>query len=573
MRLSHLFGSTLRDAPANADAASDRLLIRAGFIRRPAQVFSSYLPLGRRTLNKIESILRQEMNAIGGQEVGLPLIHSNEIRVTSGHPPSIEPEKTYEEIVADLCRTEIRSYRQLPRLLYQIETRFCDDARPRAGLMHVRGFRTMDSYCLDGDENGLEQQYRALYQACFNIFHRCGLPVVAARSDPGMWVGSQAHVFAYLTPVGGDTFILCAQCGYAADGGAACFAKPASPAEDLKPIEKVATPGCKTIEALANLLGMPKRKTAKAVFLMAAFHESEGEREEFLCAIVRGDMEVSETKLAKAAGAFRLRPATDEEIRATGAVPGYASPIGLRGVRVIVDDGIVSSPNLVAGANEEGYHLLNTNIFRDYEPTTVSDIAAARDGDPCPLCGRDLRTSRGAEIGRIAKIGTCYSEACGATYLTADGEQKPIVMGFCGIDTAGLLACIAEEHHDDKGLIWPVTVAPYDAYLVSLGQAEAADRIYGELRQAGVEVLYDDRQESPGVKFNDADLIGLPIRITVSAKSLAQGGVEMKRRNQPEKEIVPEASLIERLRTELQSLMDGISSKVAEIPLLIQDKR
>jgi prolyl-tRNA synthetase len=279
--------------------------------------------------------------------------------------------------------------------------------------------------------------------------------------------------------------------------------------------------------------------------MVAGHKQATGEHEEFICALVRGDMEVNETKLANAARADWLRPATDEEICAKGAVPGYASPIGLRGIQVIVDDGITASPNLVAGANDEGYHLLNTNIVRDYEPTMLADIAAAGDGDACPQCRQELYASRGVEVGNIFKLGTRYSAAVGAMYLTADGAQKPIVMGSYGIGSGRLLACIAEEHHDDKGLMWPVAVAPYDVHLVSLGQADASDRVYEALQQARVEVLYDDREESPGVKFNDADLIGIPIRITVSARSLAKGGVEIKRRDQSKTEIVAEASLVQ----------------------------
>jgi prolyl-tRNA synthetase len=334
----------------------------------------------------------------------------------------------------------------------------------------------------------------------------------------------------------------------------------------MKPVEKVATPGCKTIEALANWLNVPKRKTAKAVFMIAGYPGETGEHEDLICAIVRGDMEVNETKLANAARAVWLRPATEEEIRATGAVPGYGSPIGLRGIQVIVDDVISASPNLVAGANDVGYHLLNTNIVRDYQPTVIADIAAAGDGDACFQCGDRLATSRGVEVGNIFKLGTRYSAAIGAMYLAADGSQKPIVMGSYGIGSGRLLACVAEEHHDDKGLVWPISVAPYDVHLISLGRPEAADRIYEALREARTEVLYDDRDESPGVKFNDADLIGIPIRITVSARSLAKGGVEMKRRDQSETEIVPESSLIARLQTEIRVMQDTILSKVVDIP-------
>jgi len=570
----------LRESPANIDAVSHQLLVRAGFIRQLGQGLFSYLPLARRSLTKIENILRNEMNAIGAQEMTMPVAHPAEVWQATGRWYSVGAEMarfrdrkdrdmvlamTHEEVVADLCKTEIRSYRQLPQLVYHIQTKFRDDPRPRAGLIRVREFTMKDSYSLDLDEAGLDRQYRAHFQAYFNIFNRCDLSVIAVSSDVGMMGGSLAHEYIYLTPIGEDTLVLCDHCGYAANRQIASFAKPAAPAEDPKPVERVATPGCKTIDALANLLDLPKRKTAKVVF-MTAGHEETGELEEFLIAVVRGDMEVNETKLANAVGANWLRPATDEEIRAAGAIPGYASPIGLHGVKVIVDDAVCASPNLVGGANEEGYHLRNTNIPRDYQPTIIADIAAAGDGDACLRCGKSLRTSRGVEVGNIFKLGTRYSSTVGAMYLAADGTQKPIVMGSYGIGSGRLLACIAEEHHDEKGLIWPITVAPYTVHLVSLGQTEAADRVYEALLKSEIEVFYDDREESPGVKFNDADLIGIPIRITVSSRSLAKGGVEMKRRDQSKTEIVAEASLAERLKQEIQSLLDSIASKIVEVP-------
>ncbi len=583
MRLSHHFGSTLREPPANVEAISHQLLVRAGFIRQLGQGLFSYLPLAKRSLTKIENILREEMNAIGGQEMTMPVTHPAEVWQATGRWYSIGPEMarfkdrkerdmvlamTHEEVVTDLCKTEIRSYRQLPQLVYHIQTKFRDDPRPRAGLIRVREFTMKDSYSLDVDEAGLDKQYRAHYQAYFNIFNRCDLPAIAVGSDVGMMGGSLAHEYMYLTPIGEDTLVLCRQCGYAANRQIAKFAKSIPAAEYMLPIEKVATPDCKSIEALANLLNIPKGKTAKAVFMIAG-HEEEGHtREEFLFAVVRGDMEVNETKLANVAKADWLRPATEDEIRDVGATPGYASPIGLKNarMRVIVDDAVPSSPNLVAGANDAGYHLLNTNIGRDYEATIVADIAAAGDGDACINCGQPLYTSRGVEVGNIFKLGTRYSAAINATYFDADGVQKPIVMGSYGIGSGRLLACIAEEHHDDKGLIWPITVAPYHVHLVSLGQTEVADRVYDTLLKADVEVLYDDREESPGVKFNDADLIGIPLRVTVAAKSLAKGGVELKRRDQPKPEIVAEADLVVRVQGEIEALLDAIKAKVVEMP-------
>jgi len=581
LRLSHHFGSTLREPPTNVEAISHQLLVRAGFIRQLGQGLFSYLPLAKRSLTKIENILRDEMNVIGGQEMTMPVAHPAEVWQATGRWYSIGPEMarfkdrkerdmvlamTHEEVVADLCKTEIRSYRQLPQLVYHIQTKFRDDPRPRAGLIRVREFTMKDSYSLDTDEAGLDKQYRAHYQAYFNIFHRCDLPTIAVGSDVGMMGGSLAHEYMYLTPIGEDTLVLCRHCGYAANRQIAKFAKSIPAAEELQPIEKVATPDCKSIEALANLLNIPKSKTAKAVFIIAGHEEEGGTREEFVFAVVRGDMEVNETKLANVAKADWLRPATEEQILDVGATPGYASPIGLKNVTVIVDDAVPSSPNLVAGANDTGYHLLNTNLGRDYEATIIADIAAASDGDACLNCGQPLYISRGVEVGNIFKLGTRYSAAINATYFDADGVQKPIVMGSYGIGSGRLLACIAEEHHDDKGLIWPITVAPYHVHLVSLGQAEAADRVYETLLKAGIEVLYDDREESPGVKFNDADLIGIPLRVTVAAKSLAKGGVEVKRRDQPKPEIVAEADLVARVHAEIKTLLDAIATKVVEVP-------
>lgn len=585
MRLSHHFGITLREAPSGTEATSHQLLLRAGYIRQLGQGLFSYLPLARRSLTKIENIFREEMNAIGGQEMTMPVAHPAEIWKATGRYFSIGPEMarfkdrkdremvlamTHEEVVADLCKTEIKSYKQLPQLIYHIQTKFRDDPRPRAGLIRVREFTMKDSYSLDADDAGLDKQYRAHYQAYFNIFNRCGVPAIAVRSDVGMMGGSLAHEYMYLTPVGEDTLVLCRHCGYAANRQIARFAKKANPPEELKLIEKVSTPNTKTIDALAEWLRVPKSKTAKAVFMIAGFEEEKRTREEFLFVVIRGDMEVNETKLANAVKADWLRPATDDEIRATGATPGYASPIGLQNVRVVVDDAVPASPNLVAGANEEGYHLLNTNTPRDYTAEIIADIAAASDGDACINCGQALYTARGVEVGNIFKLGTRYTAAIGANYLAADGTEKPIVMGSYGIGSGRLLACAAEEHHDDKGLILPITIAPYHVHLVVLGNDASvngiAERVYQSLNDAGIEVLYDDRAISAGEKFADADLIGVPIRLTVSPKALQAGGIEMKRRDRAEKEIVAEAGLIARLQNEIKTMLDEISAQVVPVP-------
>ena len=573
MRMSGLFGSTLREAPAGTEAASHQLLLRAGFIRPLGQGLFSYLPLARRSLTKLENILREEMNAIGGQEMTMPVAQPAEIWKTTGRWASIGPELarfrdrrdrdmvlalSHEEVVADLCRTEIRSYRQLPRLVYHIQTKFRDDPRPRAGLIRVREFTMKDSYSLDADEEGLEKQYQAHYEAYFRIFRRFGLEVIAVGSDVGMMGGSGAHEYMYLSPVGEDTLVLCAACGYAANRQIARFRKPVAAAEEALPLQRVATPGARNIQELAEQLGVPPSKTAKVVFMMA----DQGDVERLVLAVVRGDLEVNETKLAHAVGARDLRPATEAEIRAVGAVPGYASPIGLHdldNVLVVLDDSVTSSPNLAAGANEEGWHYRDSNVPRDYTSEHVMDIANVRAGDACPSCGAPLHLERGVEVGNIFKLGTRYSKPVGASFLDAAGNEQPVVMGSYGIGVGRALACVAEQHHDDRGLCWPVAVAPYQVHLVGLRGsdavvAEAAERIYQQLEAAGVEVLYDDRDEPPGVQFADADLIGVPLRLTVSGRSLSKGGIELKPRTSAELRIVPEVELLAAVRAELARL-------------------
>jgi prolyl-tRNA synthetase len=586
MKLSHSFGTTLRETPSGTEAASHQLLLRAGFIRQLGQGLFCNLPLAKRSLTKIENIIRSEINAIGGQEMSMPVVHPADVWRTSGRWHSVGPElarfqdrqmrdmvlaMTHEEVVAYLCESEIKSYRQLPQLVYHIQTKFRDDPRPRAGLIRVREFTMKDSYSLDLDEAGLDKQYRAHYQAYFNIFHRCGIPVIAVGSDVGMMGGSFAHEYMYLTPLGEDTLLLCSNCGYAANRQIATFGKPMAPLDAPRAIKEIATPGVKTIEGLAALLDIPKSQTAKAVFLIAGYEQADATRQEFVFAVIRGDMELNETKLINAMHANWLRPATEDEIRAIGAVPGFASPIGLNNVKVVVDDAIPASPNLVAGANQADLHFLNTNVPRDYTPTLITDLAAAGEGDACINCGKPLRAVRGVEVGNIFKLGTRYSEAFKAFYLAADGSQKPIVMGSYGIGSGRLLACVAEQHHDAHGLSWPITVAPYHVQLVCLpGKnpqiAEQGEKLYQSLLAAGVEVLYDDRDESPGVKFADADLIGLPLRLTVSQKSLAQGGVELKHRDSTTLAIIASPDVVTRVKAEIQKLLNGIDSTLVDIP-------
>ena len=573
MRLSRLFSQTRREVPVEAEIASHQLLLRAGFIRPLGAGIFTYLPLAQRSLHRIATIMREEINAIGGQEVCMPVIHPAEVWQATGRWQSIGSEMgrfkdksghdmvlamTHEEVVADLVRNEVHSYRQLPQLIYHIQTKWRDDPRPRAGLIRAREFTMLDSYSLDKDEEGLDVQYQAHYHAYQRIFDRCGVPVAAIQSDVGMMGGQLAHEFMYLTPIGEDTIMFCSGCQYAANRQVARFSKPAPAEETALPIEKVSTPNTSTIADLSRLLNIPPSKTAKAVFYIATLTTGEEQKDRFVFALLRGDMELNETKLANAVKANALRPAMEEEICSVGAEPGFASPLGIRNALVVVDDLIPVSPNLVAGANQVGFHLRNVNYGRDYQAEIVADIASADDGAACPQCGHAMNSQRGVEVGNIFKLGTRYSQSTGCTFSDENGKEKLVIMGSYGIGLGRLLACIAEEHHDDKGLQWPASISPYPLHLLTLfGKdspvREKADSVYEMLTSSGFEPLFDDRQESPGVKFNDADLIGLPIRLTLSEKSLALGGLELKLRNSAEKTIIPIADVIDQVRTLLKS--------------------
>ena len=575
MRMSHLFSQTLRQAPSDSEVASHQLLVRAGFIRQLGAGIFSYLPLAYRSLTRIMNIMREEINAIGGQEICMPVVQPADIWKESGRYYQIGSEMgrmkdksdhdmilamTHEEVVADLARGLIRSYRQLPSLVYHLQTKWRDDPRPRAGLIRVREFTMLDSYSLDADWEGLDRQYQAHYEAYFRIFNRCGLSVVAVLADTGMMGGKMAHEYMYLTPIGEDSLLFCDACGYSANRQVAKARKIAAAPEAMLPIEKVATPECSSIADLAAFLKIPASKTAKAVFFMADIQdEAEAIKKELLFCVVRGDMEVNETKISNLVKAKDLRPATDEEIARIGAVPGYASPVGLKNARVIVDELIPQSANLVSGANEKGYHLLNVNYGRDFSATEVADITSAAEGDGCEKCGSPYRLSRGVEVGNIFKLGTRYTDALGCTFTDENRQEKPIIMGSYGIGVGRLLACVAEEHHDDKGLIWPVGIAPYPVHIVVLpGKDMDVTPVLNDLERAlidaGLEPLVDDRQDTAGVKFNDADLIGLPVRVTVSERALKNHGVEIKLRSGGESRVVPLENALTEIKKALADL-------------------
>ncbi len=566
MRMSQLFGRTLREAPAEAELASHRLALRAGLIRPLAAGLYTFLPLGWRAIQKIAAILRDEMDALGGQEMLMPVLQPADIWAVTGRLASVGPAlmrlrdrngremvlaMTHEEAVTAHVQTEIKSYRDLPRVIYHIQTKLRDEPRPRGGLLRVREFLMKDAYSLHTDAADLDAFYPRMVQAYRNIFQRCQVPVVEIEADVGVMGGTGSHEFVAVHPAGEDTIIRCGTCGYAANAEAAVFDKLSPPplteegSKRRSGPTKVATPGCTTIASLAAYVGVPTSQTLKAVFYSA----SKAGHDELVFAVIRGDLEVNEVKLLNALAADALRPATDAEIRAAGAEPGYASPVGLPvrqggepGVLVVADESAVADMDFVAGANEAGYHLMGVHYGRDFSATVVTDIALATAGQRCARCGGTLAAERGIELGHCFKLGTRYSAPTGTTYLDTNGQEQPVVMGSYGIGLGRLLAAILEFHHDERGIVWPPTLAPAQVHLLAVGRDEdvrrAAEELYADLRSRRVEVLYDDRDESPGVKFADADLIGLPLRLTVSRRSLEAGGVEAKWRWEEEKQVV-----------------------------------
>jgi len=566
VRFSKLFGKTLRQAPAEAESVSHQLLLRAGMIAQEAAGIYSYLPLGWRVLKKIENVIREEMDKAGGQELMLPVLQPFELWQQSGryvsfgkslftltdrkeHTLALGP--THEEVITDLVHRHVQSYRELPLLLYQIQVKLRDEPRPRGGLLRVREFIMKDLYSFDADEAGLDKSYQSMCQAYSNIYAHLGLPTMMVEADSGAIGGKDSHEFMVITETGEDEVIYCSSCGYAANAEKAQFKKAVilSGAKNLLPLEEIATPEAKTIEEMAGFVGVPTNRTLKAVFYFA-----DGE---FIFVIIRGDLEVNETKLRNTLKCTELRLATEGEVTEAGIVAGFASPIGVKGVKVVADDSITSGSNFIVGANKPGYHFRNANYPRDFQVDLMADIALAQSGDSCPKCGGELSSARGIEVGHVFKLGTFISEKFGASFLDNDGTSRPIVMGCYGIGLGRLLAAIVEQSHDDKGIIWPLSVAPYKAHLCPLNLEKSAvlptaEKIYQELQKEGIEVLFDDRGDSPGVKFNDADLLGIPLRLTLSPRTLQSQSVEAKWRTEKEAQLLP----LENLAAEVKKLLD-----------------
>jgi prolyl-tRNA synthetase len=583
MRLSTLFGRTLREAPSEAEQIGHQLVLRAGLVRQLQAGSYALMPLGMRVARRIEAIMHEEMARIDAQEFRTPLIQAAAVWEQSGRYSLYGPlilqmtdrseralifAPTHEEAVTELARREVASYRQLPALVYQITTKYRDELRAKGGLMRLREFAMLDAYSLDTDEAGLDRSYALIAEAFDRIFERCGVRFVVVEASAGEMGGRDSREYMALSPAGEDTLVICPSCGYAANLEVAVSMPTTDgrrPTTDDSsgggqwsvvsgPMEEVATPNCTTIADVAAFLSVPTSATAKAVFF-------DTPERGLVFAVVRGDIEVNETKLCAAAGVSQLAPASAEQIAAIGAAAGYASPVGLlvqttddrqpttdrakpsdssfvlgpsSEVFVIADQSVVDGGPLVAGANRAGYHLRGVVYGRDWRATLVADIAAVRAGDSCARCGTALHFERGVEIGHIFKLGTRYTEALGANYLDQGGVAQPVVMGSYGVGVERLLQVIVEQHHDGAGIVWPADVAPADIHLVRLGKSDAvraaADALYDELRAAGVRVLYDDRDETAGVKFNDADLIGLPLRLLLSERLLAEGMVEIKPR-------------------------------------------
>lgn len=556
MKLSKMHLKTLREVPTEAEIPSHILLLRAGMIRKLVSGVYGFMHLGWRSIQKIENIVREEMDAAGGQEIHMSAVQPAELWQESGRWYAYGPElwrlqdrngrdfclgPTHEEIFTDIARNDINSYRQLPVNLYQIQFKYRDEARPRFGLMRSREFIMKDAYSFDKDQEGLDQSYQDMYDAYARVFTRCGLTFRAVEADSGAIGGSNSHEFEALSEVGESEIAYCEKCDMAATvERALCVdAKPQDDIEAL-PLEEVHTPQTKTIDEVAGFLGLETSQTMKALLFVT--YDKEGRENGYVAAFVRGDRELNMTKLINALDIpeHAIEFADEEKMSAaTGCVGGFTGPVGLHDCTIVVDSELLGQKNLCAGACKEDYHLKNVNYGRDYEGDIVADIKVLAEGDPCPVCGAPVKYARGIEVGQVFKLGTKYSEAMGAMYKDENMQDKPIVMGCYGIGVTRTLAAVVEQNHDENGIIWPMSVAPYHVMITVMKpndevQASVAEDIYKNLTRAGVEVLLDDRKERPGVKFKDADLLGIPIRITVG-RGAADGIVEYKLRREADK--------------------------------------
>ena len=555
MKLSKMYIRTLREDPKDAEIPSHIWLIRSGMIRKLVSGVYGFMPMGYRSLRKIEAIIREEMDKTGAEEIHMSAIQPAELWQESGRWFAYGPEMwrlkdrnnrefclgpTHEEIFTDIIRNEVNSYKQLPLNLYQIQTKYRDEARPRFGLMRSREFVMKDAYSFDKDFEGLDKSYAVMYEVYEEIFDRCGLVYRAVEADSGAIGGNASHEFTALSEVGESEIAYCECCDMAATvERAACVDDVAGDEKELE-IERVHTPGTKTIEAVAEFLGVDEKKTIKA--LLFDTYDENGKHKEYVAAFIRGDRELNMTKLVNVLGIpeHAIEFADEEKMgAATGAVGGFTGPLGLHECRIIADSEIVEAKNLCAGACEKDYHIKNVNYKRDYEADDVADIKLIKESDKCPQCGKPVKCARGIEVGQVFKLGVKYSESMGAYYKDENMMQRLIVMGCYGIGVTRTLAAIVEQHHDENGIIWPVSVAPYHVIITVVNmkdgeQVKLGEKIYSKLSNTGLEVLLDDRDERAGVKFKDADIIGIPIRITVGKRAV-ENIVEYKLRKEADK--------------------------------------
>jgi len=550
---------TLRELPSEAEIASHILLLRAGMIRKLVSGVYGFMPLGQRAVRKVEEIVRQEMDASGALEIHMSALQPSELWVESGRWAAYGPEMwrlkdrngrdfclgpTHEEVFVDVARQNIDSYRQLPFSLYQIQTKYRDEARPRFGLIRSREFIMKDNYSFDKDEAGLDVSYQDMYDAYSRVFDRCGLNYRVVEADSGAIGGSNSHEFCALSEVGEENIVFCDACGMAATDERADFKDAAPSSEPELPMREVHTPGTKSIEDVCAYLELPKEKSIKAL-LLELYNDELTEIKGYVAAFVRGDRQLNMTKLVNALGCHQYAIAFANEDRMqelTGSVGGFTGPTGLRNCTIVVDSELVGLKNMCAGACKEDHHIINVNYGRDYKADIIADLKLLQAGDPCPVCGTPVSEAKGIEVGQIFKLGTKYSEPMGLSYKDENQKEHPVVMGCYGIGVSRTLAAIVEQSHDEDGIIWPMSVAPYHVMITLCGindaeQVKTAEYVYEKLMAAGAEVVLDDRDERPGVKFKDADLLGFPIRITVGRKA-AEGLVEYKLRRGGDMELL-----------------------------------
>ena len=574
MKASNMFAPTLREVPAEAEIISHKLMLRAGMLRKTASGVYTYLPLAWRSIHKIEEIVRQEMDAKGGQELLMPAVQPAEIWQESGRWDVYGAElwrvkdrngrdfclgPTHEEMISIIFRNDVRSYKQLPQLWYQIQTKYRDERRPRFGLMRSREFIMKDLYSFDLDEAGLAKSYDLMYDAYSRVFARCGLNFRPVEADSGAIGGKGSHEFMALAESGESAILYCDTCDWAATDEIAGREPLSVPAEEMLPVEKVDTPDCGTVEDVAKFLQVPTNRIVKTMYYQAD--------EQLVIALVRGDRRINEIKLQGLLGCNELTLAENAALEVHGQKVGYLGPVGVDGVKIVADAEVPLMFNVIVGANDGERHLLNVNYQRgDFRIDQVADLRYLEEGEQCPHCQGHLKLARGIEVGQIFKLHTKYSDSLHVVYAGEDGQEHPVVMGCYGIGIGRTLAAVVEQCNDADGIIWPMAVAPYQAVIIPVndrepGLKEAAERIYAELETAGVEVVLDDRQERAGVKFKDADLIGYPVRITVGAKALARGNVEVRLRKDGEMQEIALDSLTDWLKAYIEAEIAACNCK------------